>query len=565
MTDTNPQRPENAPWPARHPRFVFFLPFLVYTLLVIPAVWMRRDQINPDGICYIRLSTYLLRHDWSHAISGYWSPLLPWCMAPLIATGIDSLYAAHIMLAVIGAAYLLAASLWIRQFESLRPATRFWMMIIVSLVTVRLVVKIISPDLLMAAILLLYLAQMHRRDLLRRTRVPFIAGLLGGLAYLAKAYAFPFFLVHFPLTLLLRGWTLRHDPDLNHRVRAGRLCSATAAGILGLLLVASPWIALLSHSYGRLTISTAGPFNHNEARSAPDELKYRYTFFVPPDPYLTESEMIDRRVHRFWSPFDSRERLLQQWKIFKENTPEILATLGSFDHIWLVPICLAVSTLMAVSLLLARRGCNSQIKSELPWLAMTLWVYCSGFTMVYFEPRLIAVVLRFPAMLLCVLLAVKITPPRAIPRRSAFQRLRRTFTAFVLVVFTISAVIELTGSYTSAKRDGASRAVADAMRSAGLHGPIASSSRGFGGYVAYFLDAKLITIPPNESASEYERNCREGKVSCIVILNERVKGRVVYPDPPPAPMTMVQGPTWTCRVKVDNAREQIVVYESNAE
>jgi hypothetical protein len=564
MSDVPFQRFANPPFLARSPRRIWLWPLLVYAILVVPAVWLRRGQINPDSICYIRLSTYLLRHDWSHAVSGYWSPLFPWCMAPLLATGMEGLVAAHVMLGVIGAVYLIAAHQLLKQFDAIQPAARFWMMMIAALVTVRLVVKIISPDLLMAAILLFYLAAMHRRDVLRRPMLAFLAGILGGLAYLAKAYALPFFIAHFLLTLLLRGWISRREADPIRRVGAGQLCAVALAGMLGCLLVAGPWIALLSHSYGRLTISTAGPFNHNEAPGAPEELKYRFSFFIPPDPYLTESEIIDRRVTRFWSPFDSAERMRRQWRIAEANTPQILATLGSFDRIWLVPVCLAIASALGITLMLRRRVQTETDAWELPWLAMTLLVYCSGFTIVYFESRLIEAALRFPAMLLCVLLAIH-AGQHVAARSSKLTRCGTALPIFVLVVFSVSALIDLPRSFTHARRDGMPRAVADAMRAAQLHGPIASSNRGIGGYVAYFLNAKLITIPVNQSASDYQRECDMGHACCVVVVREFGDGRIPPQPPPPALMTVVEGSGWTRRVRIADARMQIDVYERTAD
>ena len=541
-------------WLSRHPRLIALFPFLLYALLVVPAVWVRRNQINPDAICYIRLSTYLLRRDWRHAISGYWSPLFPWCMSPFLAMGLDGLHAAHVTLALIGGLYLFAARRLLRRFESLNSRMVFWMRMISAVIAVRLVVRIISPDLLMAALLLFYLAQMHRRDLLQRLRAPFVAGLLGGMLYLAKAYAFPFFLAHFPLTLLLRWWLERRAVDPGNRPRFTWLFAAIASGLAGCALIAFPWIMLLSHSYGRLTISTAGPFNHNEARSAPEAYKYRFSYFVPPDPYLLESEIIDRRVHRFWSPFDSREQLNRQWRIVKENLPDILATLGTFDRIWLVPLSLVIASAIGIRMLLRRQDRHSGIAWEIPWLAMTMLIYCSGFTLVYFEPRLIAVALRLPAMLLCILLTIHLI--------ARMRRLNRAIVVWIVLgVFAISACIDLAGAYANTSRDDLPRAVADAMRSAGLRGPLAGSSRGFGGYVAYFLDAKLITLPTDESSEELERHCDQANVRCVLIHMDIVKGHVASPVPLTPIMQMVQHRRWIPRLTIADPHLRIDVYE----
>lgn len=50
------QRFANPSFLARGPRRIWLWPLLVHTILVVPAIWVRRAQINPDATCYIRLS-----------------------------------------------------------------------------------------------------------------------------------------------------------------------------------------------------------------------------------------------------------------------------------------------------------------------------------------------------------------------------------------------------------------------------------------------------------------------------------------------------------------------------
>ena len=582
-------------WLARHPRRSSLLPILLYVLLVISAAWLRRTQINPDGICYIRLATYLLRHDWSHAVSGYWSPLFSWCMTPLLSTGINGLTAAHVTLAIIGAVYLLAADYFLKQFPRITPAIRWWLMIITAAVTVRLAVRIITPDLLMAALLLFYLALTQRPDLLHRRRIPFIAGCVGGLAYLAKAYALPFVLIHFPLTLLLRRWG-GADPQISGDIAPSRPATpryfiSLLAALLGCLLVSAPWIAVLSHSYGRLTITTAGSFNHNEVQGAPDEVRYRFRFFIPPDPYLLESEIIDRQVHQFWSPFDSWKRFGQQWQIIRHNTPEILRTLGGFDQLWLVPLSLAISLILALRLLLRRlprrrvaliavdgrsgiaaRGseepspddtkpkstfaindATSQNTWTVVWLATSLLIYCAGFTLVYFESRLISVALRLPAMLLCVLVALSVS--------DLLKLHRGVLPKFVLLVLGVASLIDLAGAYHVAKADRLPHQVAQAMRAENLTGPLISSNRGFGGYVAYFLNAKLITLPADASPSELQRYCEQANVRYALILGKPAPSRAAPSFPSTSTMRFIQSPNWTHRLQINGTEETVDVFE----
>jgi hypothetical protein len=78
-------------------------------------------------------------------------------------------------------------------------------------------------------------------------------GVVAGLAYLAKAFVLPLFLVHFALVI---GWQL-------HRRAGERRAWLARYGVAStsFALVSAPWIAALSLKYGHVTYSTAPQYN----------------------------------------------------------------------------------------------------------------------------------------------------------------------------------------------------------------------------------------------------------------------------------------------------------------
>src|SRR5204863_2907885 len=90
-----------------------------------------------------------------------------------------------------------------------------------------------------------------------RARTTIVAGLVGGLAYLAKSYALPFVVAHFTLVHAVR-W-------ISSRSRGSRRMVAERflAGMVAFLAVALPWITTISLKYGHLTASTAGSYSWN--------------------------------------------------------------------------------------------------------------------------------------------------------------------------------------------------------------------------------------------------------------------------------------------------------------
>ena len=53
---------------------------LIYAAIVSWKAYEMRDQINTDGVAYIRHAQYLSEGRFAQSVSGYWSPLLSWCM-----------------------------------------------------------------------------------------------------------------------------------------------------------------------------------------------------------------------------------------------------------------------------------------------------------------------------------------------------------------------------------------------------------------------------------------------------------------------------------------------------
>src|SRR3954471_11186652 len=90
------QEPEAGGPGARRQLMYFLLPLLVYVAIAAPMAVVNRERINPDAVAYIRRGIYLARGDFYHSVSGYWSPLISWCIAPLVAGGMDGLHAARV-------------------------------------------------------------------------------------------------------------------------------------------------------------------------------------------------------------------------------------------------------------------------------------------------------------------------------------------------------------------------------------------------------------------------------------------------------------------------------------
>lgn len=232
---------------------------------------VNRYQINPDGIAYLRIAGYWAEGKWDLALSGYWGPLFSWLMIPLrgLADGLGNLAAARITMIMSGMLFLLAArSVFLRL--DLSAAARSVALLLTALFAARTTVETTSPDLLVSGLLLFLVASLFGSCWITSRSRAIRAGVLGGLAYLAKAAALPYAFALIVVIALFRALI-----GLDTGTRALRAAGFALAGVV---IVALPWIVTLTVHYGAPTWSTSGGINH--ALIAPSGPSFHHpTFF----------------------------------------------------------------------------------------------------------------------------------------------------------------------------------------------------------------------------------------------------------------------------------------------
>src|SRR4051812_37349686 len=82
-------KPLHVPNPSWRRTSEFLIPLLLYAAIMVPGIHARVEQINADGVIYIRRADYIAGGNWSASLSGYWSPLISWCIVPLRRLGVD--------------------------------------------------------------------------------------------------------------------------------------------------------------------------------------------------------------------------------------------------------------------------------------------------------------------------------------------------------------------------------------------------------------------------------------------------------------------------------------------
>jgi hypothetical protein len=474
------------------------LPLAYFLVRIVSIGFEQRDTINPDAVAYLRNALYWSQGRFADAIAGYWSPMFSWCVAPGILLGFDALHAAYVVVALWGAALIVLAWLAMRRLTEIPWWLETAAMLLVADATL-IWSATAFPDVILAAGLMAFTVVLWSRGFLERRGLQILAGACGALAYLGKAYGFPFFLLWCPLSI---AWRARDR---------SRALAAWAFAMLGFAIVAGPWCAALSVKYGHPTYGLVGGVNR--AITGPDPIDSRQ-MWTPVPGRITVWETPEVLAWRPWSPFDStammRHQLSYSWRIAKE----VVGSIARFDLLGLSVGLTLLAPFLAVAL-----G-KKEAANRLAWIAGTVVLYSAPFVLVYFTYRYTAPYLRPLCILACVQAAC--TLAWHLPRLAGSALI-----GGVLLSFAAHAnlpfrphVVEETGvtPFNDITVDGKlHRGAAMKLRELGLSGPIASNLYWGGMYVAYFLDTPFVGTPDAPTPEGRNAQLREHGARLLLI------------------------------------------------
>lgn len=279
-------------WKERTPWLVSWTIMGLVTWLIFPYY---QYYIDPDATAYLTIARRYAEGDWGRAINGYWSPWACWGTAAGIRLG-GAPFASAITFNFLGASLFLALSLNLARRFSLPRSWIFAMGITLALFLVYAQFKQSFDDIWAFAFLLVALRILISESYSRHLVWALILGGVGALAYLAKAYAFPFFVFQL---LCFHYFFDRERANLGFR----RWRTALVLGAL--LLFSFPWIYLLWQQYGFWSLGTAGPLNRAWFLLGSPIWKDPQAVFLPPpysdSPYYWEDPFwVNGALPSFW-------------------------------------------------------------------------------------------------------------------------------------------------------------------------------------------------------------------------------------------------------------------------
>ena len=233
---------------------------------------------------------------------------------------------------------------------------------------------IAGADLLLTCLLVFYLYKIFDPNYIKDISNAFVTGIIGGMLYLSKAYAFPFFIVHFSFINIIIYYNAKHNERKNG-------LRNFVVGIFIFLTISGPWIYLISEKYDKITFSTAGEFNYKFKNP---KSKFSWSDFqIPPN---------DTALHGWEDPsyFDMGEWRFHPEYFLKNIYSNILATqdiLCNFSF-----FSSAILIIYFVTLLIPSRksGIKSMLKILLPFITVIL--FCAGYCLIFASIRFLWIV-----------------------------------------------------------------------------------------------------------------------------------------------------------------------------
>ncbi len=433
---------------------VFYAVFFITGLLLAP---LYQYHLNPDGVQYIQIARHYLEGDFQHAVNGYWSPLFSWALVPFLAVGIDAFYAAKLVLLLTGLLTLLGLSLLEKNLStanSVSPRLYF----ISAPFVLYAAFKYITPDLLVTCMLVFVVCWISHRKYLDRTIYPLLCGLYGGLAYLSKAFAFPFFIAFFTICHLYFFLQFRNKK---------RVLETYIAGLLVFFLISGTWILVLQHKYQKWSIGSAGAYNFH--LTGPDTYENPVVRGLLEPPHADAVSVMEDPFYiriKEWSPLETQKNLYHQVARSAHNTYRVIKL---FMGLWTRYSIIPPLFLLFFVVVFAKYRQEVHARALFILLA-AVFVYSFGYIIIFIVERFF----WFPFMLLMLLLAVIF-----------IQRVKDGKFSFVLIIlcavyFTTQPLRNL---IVDAHAGYHNKLLADKMQEMGIHGKIASDRQ----YISSFF------------------------------------------------------------------------------
>jgi len=494
-----------------------------YLVVGVPLAARCLNQLNPDSVSYLLLAEHWARGEWGAGIVGHWSPLLPGLISLLLRVGVSPLVAARAILLLSGLGLSFGTWCLLGRLGLSRPF-RWAGTLAFAIMALERGTNILTPDILVAVVLSVYFWQTLDSSLVQRSGTAFKCGLVAGIAYLAKAYALPFFLLHFSVLAVI--YSRRAGPGATRRA-----LRTFALGLAGAAIFVLPWATAISVKYGYPTITTASAIGAEITPEGEKRLPQLCRLYHPQE----------GRLNAWEDPFDgtvsypARNPIVRR-DSFKHHLRKIDSNLTRFRHFvgyaahWDI---LSGMLFFALLVVIAGRAPRPATTS-LQWIIWTVAAYASGYVVFHALPRyflpLEPILLALAFLLLQMLITSGGEHDISGGKRFLFRRRGCLAGVILAAVFMINPLAYVSSRFLDPPEFAEAR-VAEQLRSLPLHSPMAASKWNSGVYVSYHLRMKYLGRPASTSPTAMTKELQEAGVGTFLVWEDAVLAQALDRQP----------------------------------
>lgn len=348
----------------------FWVSAVLFCIIVYLVFPIYQYNVDPDGTSYLTIAARYATGDYTTAINGLWSPWACWLTALLIKCGIAAIPASIVVNSggAIGLLYV-TDSIFSKFILSSTVRWSFNLSLVVFLVFA--VFWQTFNDLWQAFLLLAVLRVMMSSQYIHKPSLWVATGLLASVAYYAKAYSLPFFM----LNTFCCAWLLSSG---NKVLWAKMVVIPIAVLVMG----AFPWMAALHSKYGIWLASTAGPLNMSWYLVGHPYFKEGIDILVPPiyadSPYYWEDPYLVNGI---------LPKFTDSWYLFGRQILKI-----GYNAIIMVYSMCEISLFMPITAIfmlrsIVLRSIFSGLSAPAKLVYMSFLLLPLGYIMVHFESR----------------------------------------------------------------------------------------------------------------------------------------------------------------------------------
>lgn len=236
-------------------------------------------------------------------------------------------------------------------------------------------IGMITPDLLIVCFLVYYLSVIFDDKYITNLKKGLFCGLLGGLAFLTKSYAFVFFILHFTVFNLI--FYLQNISRENKKT----IFKNFILGLMVFFMISGVWIALISDKYGGLTIGSTGKYNYELVgpESYGHAMHYQGLIKPPNDSAISAWEDPFYLNMKSWSPLSSWSNLEHQLYIIWSNFLDVI-------NIFIMYSIFSILIYIGAIIFVVKTPSNT-FKKRIIYLLITTVIYSGLYCFILVENR----------------------------------------------------------------------------------------------------------------------------------------------------------------------------------